>query len=75
MTHPNRAARRSMAKQARRKPARAAGYALVDAQARHAENPATFALPFAEEITALRPGHYAKIAVEPNDGYGERFWC
>ena len=51
-------------------------YALVDAQARHAEHPHTFPVPFAQETDALRPGDYAKVSVEVGGehGGGDNFW-
>ncbi len=75
----NRGARRAANKRARAsaKPAQVAkGFALMDAQARHAEHPTSFAVPFAWEIAGVRRGDYVKVAVEAEGegGSGERFW-
>ena len=73
----NRRARRGAAKRARatNTTALAGGFFLVDAQARHAANPRTFAVPFQAEIDAVRVGDYVKVLVElAGDGGGERFW-
>jgi hypothetical protein len=75
----NRGARRAATATARAtvKPAKIAkGYALVDGQARHAEHPASFPVPFAHEIAGVRAGDYVKVAVETaaEGGSGERFW-
>ena len=73
----NRRARRGAAKRARatKTTALAKGFFLVDAQARHAANPRTFAVPFQAEIDAVRVGDYVKVLVKSaGDGGGERFW-
>ena len=43
---------------------------LIDAEARHRENPDTFEIPSLEDRENLQPGWLVKLILEP----GERLW-